>query len=148
MCYAEACDSESEVVDLNCAVIKLQCTLERLAFDADHEAVYGMERFYTISECRNLADNYNNAYNSCERYLTAKIDIDMLVYSLQELNLTHFIFDLEKFLPSHLQKYLIRISTDDNYDGEEVETEGVEEKDDAVPRPVIQEGQEDGELRA
>ncbi|KAJ8943989.1 hypothetical protein NQ314_009572 [Rhamnusium bicolor] len=152
MAYAEASDSKSEVVDLNSAVIRLQGTLDRLAFDADHEAVYGKERFYSTSECENLAENYNCAYNICERYLTSQINIDVLVHRLQELHLTRFIFDLENFLPSHLQKYLIRIATDDgNYDSGVEEAEEAEEKDDVdtVLRAVPEEGseEEDGELK-
>lgn len=162
MCYAEGCDSVSEVADLNDAVTRLQCTLERLAFDADHEAVYGCERFFTISECTKLAESYNCAYNNCERYLNGKINIDILVCRLQELGLTRFIFDLEKFLPPHLQEYLAKISGDDICYGDEMEIkggeaevpEGREEKDDdddddAVPRPILQgEQEEDDELKA
>lgn len=149
MAYTEASDSKSEVVDLNSAVIRLQHTLHRLTFDADHEAVYGMERFYSTSECRSLAESYNRAYTTCEKYLTSKINIDVLVRRLQELHLTRFIFDLENFLPSHLQKYLARIVTDDNYDSEEEEDEEGEEKDDvdAVLRACLEEGREDGELK-
>lgn len=135
MAYTEASDdSQSEVVDLKSAVIKLQRTLYRLAFDADHEAVYGMERFYSISECRNLAETYNRGYNTCDRYLTSKINIDELIRRLQTLHLTRFIFDLEDFLPSHLQKHLARIINDENYDSEGEEgVEGEEEDDvDAV----------------
>lgn len=141
MAYAEASDSKSEVVDLNSAVIRLQGTFHRLTFDAEHEAVYGMERFYSISECSNLAENYNRAYNTCEKYLTSKINIDVLVRRLQELHLTRFIFDLENFLPSHLQTYLARIVNDGNYDSEEEGAVEEEEEDDvdAVSRAVLEE---------
>ncbi len=92
MAYAEACENEIEIFDLKSAIVKLQCKLERLAFDANHESIYGMDRFYSISQCRNLAESYKSAYKSCERYLTAKINIDMLVHSLEVVNLTQFVF--------------------------------------------------------
>lgn len=141
MAYAEASGSSSEVVDLTSAVIRIQHTLHRLSFDADHEAVYGMERFYSTSECRNLAESYNRAYNDCERYLTGKINIDLLVCRLQELHLTQLIYDLESFLPRHLQIYLTGIDDDSNYVSEEEESEKSEEEDDAdaVPRSALDE---------
>ncbi|KAF5296712.1 hypothetical protein FQA39_LY12412 [Lamprigera yunnana] len=44
--------------DLKSAVERLYEELGALEFDADHEAIYGMERYYTVQQCEELRDKY------------------------------------------------------------------------------------------
>ncbi|KAF5298150.1 hypothetical protein FQA39_LY02574 [Lamprigera yunnana] len=45
----------TKAVDLKSAV-----ELGALEFNADHEAIYGMERYYTVQQCEKLRDKYKN----------------------------------------------------------------------------------------
>ncbi|KAF5285977.1 hypothetical protein FQA39_LY16488 [Lamprigera yunnana] len=56
MLYAE--QHWTKVVDLKSAVERLYEKLGALEFDADHEAIYGMEKYYTVEKCENLRDKY------------------------------------------------------------------------------------------
>ncbi|KAF5292311.1 hypothetical protein FQA39_LY03345 [Lamprigera yunnana] len=47
-----------KVINLELAVKRLYEMLGALEFDADHEAVYGMEKHYTVEQCEQLRDKY------------------------------------------------------------------------------------------
>uniref|UniRef100_V5GWW1 Uncharacterized protein n=1 Tax=Anoplophora glabripennis TaxID=217634 RepID=V5GWW1_ANOGL len=147
MSMAYVSDIDSELVDLNSAVIHLQTLLSSLTFNAEHEANYGMDGLYSTTGRRNQAETLNCAYNTCERYLASKINIDVLVHTLHELHLTPFILQLEHFLPLHLQKYLARILNDDKYDSDVDEGNETGEEDNLnVVEEVLHKGEEDGEM--
>ncbi|KAF5294530.1 hypothetical protein FQA39_LY13384 [Lamprigera yunnana] len=44
--------------DLKSAVERLYEELGALEFDADHEAIYGIKRYYTVQQCEELRDKY------------------------------------------------------------------------------------------
>ncbi|KAF5285972.1 hypothetical protein FQA39_LY16483 [Lamprigera yunnana] len=48
----------TKAVDLKSVVERLYEELGALEFDADHEAIYGMERYYTVQQCEELRDKY------------------------------------------------------------------------------------------
>ncbi|KAF5272893.1 hypothetical protein FQA39_LY07659 [Lamprigera yunnana] len=56
MLYAQ--EHWTKVFDLKSAVERLYEELGALEFDADHEAIYGMERYYTVQQCEELRDKY------------------------------------------------------------------------------------------
>ncbi|KAF5283767.1 hypothetical protein FQA39_LY17205 [Lamprigera yunnana] len=51
MLYAQ--EHWTKALDLKSAV-----ELGALEFDADHEAIYGMEKYYTVQQCKELRDKY------------------------------------------------------------------------------------------
>ncbi|KAF5289504.1 hypothetical protein FQA39_LY15059 [Lamprigera yunnana] len=52
MLYAE--QHWTKAIDLKSAVERLYEKLGALEIDADHEAIYGMERYYTVQQCEEL----------------------------------------------------------------------------------------------
>ncbi|KAF5287210.1 hypothetical protein FQA39_LY15987 [Lamprigera yunnana] len=56
MLYAEP--HWTKAIDLKSAVERLYEKLGVLEFDADHEAIYGMERYYTVQQCEEIRDKY------------------------------------------------------------------------------------------
>ncbi|KAF5302326.1 hypothetical protein FQA39_LY10365 [Lamprigera yunnana] len=52
MLYAE--QHWTKAIDLKSAVERLYEKLGGLEFDAVHEAIYGMERYYTVQQCEEL----------------------------------------------------------------------------------------------
>ncbi|KAF5287258.1 hypothetical protein FQA39_LY15986 [Lamprigera yunnana] len=56
MLYAQ--EHWTKAFDLKSAVERLYEELGALEFDADHEAIYGMERYYTVQECEELRNKY------------------------------------------------------------------------------------------
>ncbi|KAF5284310.1 hypothetical protein FQA39_LY04603 [Lamprigera yunnana] len=56
MLYAQ--EHWTKCYDLKSAVERLYEELGALEFDADHEAIYGMERYYTVQQCEELRDKY------------------------------------------------------------------------------------------
>ncbi|KAF5275752.1 hypothetical protein FQA39_LY18631 [Lamprigera yunnana] len=56
MLYAQ--EHWTKSYDLKSAVERLYEELGALEFDADHEAIYGMERYYTVQQCEELRDKY------------------------------------------------------------------------------------------
>ncbi|KAF5303253.1 hypothetical protein FQA39_LY09992 [Lamprigera yunnana] len=56
MLYAQ--EHWTKALDLKSAVERLYEELGALEFDADHEAIYGMEKYYTVQQCEELRDKY------------------------------------------------------------------------------------------
>ncbi|KAF5289981.1 hypothetical protein FQA39_LY14916 [Lamprigera yunnana] len=56
MLYAQ--EHWTKSYDLKSAGERLYEELGALEFDADHEAIYGMERYYTVQQCEELRDKY------------------------------------------------------------------------------------------
>lgn len=81
---------EVEVVDLESGVKYLSQLFSNLRFDAEHEAVYGMGRFFTEEECNNLATKYEEGRKICQDFLMREICEDCLVSALLHLNLSGF----------------------------------------------------------
>lgn len=93
---------EIEIVDLESAVKNLSQQFSNLAFDAHHEAIYGMGRFYTYEECEKIGDTYDKAEEVCDEYLQGKRSISFLVHELADLEMYSFLKKLKPYLPPSL----------------------------------------------
>ncbi|KAF5283558.1 hypothetical protein FQA39_LY17304 [Lamprigera yunnana] len=65
MLYAQ--EHWTKACDLKSAVERLYEELGALEFDADHEAIYEMERYYTVQQCAELRDKYKIGRKVCRR---------------------------------------------------------------------------------
>ncbi|KAF5281448.1 hypothetical protein FQA39_LY17788 [Lamprigera yunnana] len=59
----------TKYVDLRLAIERLDEELGALEFDANHEAVYGLEKYYTVRECEQLQDKYEKGKKICTKFL-------------------------------------------------------------------------------
>ncbi|KAF5280951.1 hypothetical protein FQA39_LY17910 [Lamprigera yunnana] len=80
----------TKAVDLQSAVERLYEKLGALKFDADHEAIYGMERYYTVQQCEDLRDKYKIGRKVCKKFLKGKTCSRCLVKHISEIGLRTF----------------------------------------------------------
>ncbi|KAF5292117.1 hypothetical protein FQA39_LY14072 [Lamprigera yunnana] len=59
----------TKAIDLKSSVERLYEKLGALEFNADHEAIYGMERYYTVQQCEKLRDKYKIGRKVCRMFL-------------------------------------------------------------------------------
>ncbi|KAF5289397.1 hypothetical protein FQA39_LY15086 [Lamprigera yunnana] len=78
MLYAE--QHWTKAIDLKSAVERLYENLSTLEFDADHEAIYDMERYYTVQQCEELRDKYK------------------IVRKMSEIGLRYFLDTINKYI--------------------------------------------------
>ncbi|KAF5290220.1 hypothetical protein FQA39_LY14774 [Lamprigera yunnana] len=92
MLYAQ--EHWTKSYDLKSAVERLYEELGALEFDADHEAIYGMERYYTVQQCEELRDKYKIVRKMSA--LTFKHDEkpEVIKHELQQNNNSHFILSM------------------------------------------------------
>ncbi|KAF5298120.1 hypothetical protein FQA39_LY02544 [Lamprigera yunnana] len=88
MLYAE--QHWTNAIDLKSAVERLYEKLGVLEFDADHEAIYGMERYYTVQQYEKLRDKYKIGRKVCRKLLKGKTCSQCLVKRMSEIGLRHF----------------------------------------------------------
>ncbi|KAF5287818.1 hypothetical protein FQA39_LY15679 [Lamprigera yunnana] len=69
-----------------------------LEFDADHEAIYGMERYYTVQQCQELRDKYKIGRKVCREFLQGKTWSQCLVKHISEIGLRHFLDTVNKYI--------------------------------------------------
>ncbi|KAF5282540.1 hypothetical protein FQA39_LY04947 [Lamprigera yunnana] len=96
MLYAE--EHWSKAIDLKLAVERLYEKLGALEFDADHEAIYGMERYYTVQQCEELRDKYKIGRKVCRKFLKGKTCFQCLVKRINEIGLQHFLDTINKYI--------------------------------------------------
>ncbi|KAF5280162.1 hypothetical protein FQA39_LY18119 [Lamprigera yunnana] len=90
MLYAQ--EHWTKSYDLKSAVERLyEEKLGALEFDADHEAIYGMERYYTVQQCEELRDKYKIGRKVCKKFLQGKTCSQCLVKRISEIGLRHFL---------------------------------------------------------
>ncbi|KAF5304665.1 hypothetical protein FQA39_LY09442 [Lamprigera yunnana] len=89
MLYAQ--EHWTKSYDLKSAVERLYEELGALEFDADHEAIYGMERYYTVQQCEELRDKYKIGRKVCRKFLQGKTCSQCLVKRISEIGLRHFL---------------------------------------------------------
>lgn len=89
-------------VDLKSSINRLKRKLGDLMFDAAHEAVYGMEKFLSVEECKKLEDKYERGYNLCNDYLDKRLEIKEFCNKLVEADLKEFLYDIKSFLPAEI----------------------------------------------
>ncbi|KAF5298108.1 hypothetical protein FQA39_LY02532 [Lamprigera yunnana] len=80
------------------AVERLYEELGALEFDADHEAIYGMERYYTVQQCEELRDKYKIGRKVCRKFLQGKTCSQCLVKRISEIGLRHFLDTVNKYI--------------------------------------------------
>ncbi|KAF5269121.1 hypothetical protein FQA39_LY08791 [Lamprigera yunnana] len=83
MLYAE--QHWTKAIDLKSAVECLYKELGASEFDADHEAIYGMEKYCTVQQCNKLRDQY-------------KIGKKCLVKCISVIGLQHFLDTINKYI--------------------------------------------------
>ncbi|KAF5301655.1 hypothetical protein FQA39_LY10702 [Lamprigera yunnana] len=54
----------TKAIDLKSAVKRLYEKLGALEFDADHEAIYSVEKYCTVEQCEQLRDKYKIGRNT------------------------------------------------------------------------------------
>ncbi|KAF5298086.1 hypothetical protein FQA39_LY11854 [Lamprigera yunnana] len=84
--------------DLKSAVERLYEELGALEFDADREAIYGMERYYTVQQCEELRDKYKIGRKVCRKFLQGKTCSQCLVKRISEIGLRHFLDTVNKYI--------------------------------------------------
>ncbi|KAF5273502.1 hypothetical protein FQA39_LY07519 [Lamprigera yunnana] len=84
--------------DLKSAVERLYEELGALEFDADHEAIYGMERYYTVQQCEELRDKYKIGRKVCRKFLQGKTCSQCLVKRISKIGLRHFLDTVNKYI--------------------------------------------------
>ncbi|KAF5298064.1 hypothetical protein FQA39_LY11832 [Lamprigera yunnana] len=88
----------AKAIDLKSAVERLYEKLGALEFDADHEAVYGMERYYTVQQCEELRDKYKIGRKVCRKFLKGQTCSRCLVKRISEIGLQHFLDTINKYI--------------------------------------------------
>jgi hypothetical protein len=98
MCYVE----DIEITDFDSGVRHVLQKFQNLLFDAEHEANYGMGKFYTVEQCNKLAEKYADGVEVCEKYLEGKVCRSCLVDDLIRLELGDFLYRLEEYMEPEL----------------------------------------------
>lgn len=87
-----------EVLDLKTGVRYLRKLFEDIAFDADHEAVYGMGKIYSEEECKERAKKYYDGSELCDKFLKDG-DLKSYVAGLCELKIQNYLSDIKDYIP-------------------------------------------------
>ncbi|KAF5280234.1 hypothetical protein FQA39_LY18094 [Lamprigera yunnana] len=96
MLYAQ--ENWTKTLNLKSAVERLYEELCALEYDADHEAIYGMERYYTVQQCEELRDKYKIERKVCKKFLQGKTCSQCLVKRISEIGLRHFLDTINKYI--------------------------------------------------
>lgn len=118
MCYVK----EIEIRDFKTGVENLLQQFLNLKFDAEHEAIYGMGKFFSEEECNQIADKYGDGVDVCEAYLEDQICEDCLVDRLIDVKLGNFLWRLKDFMSPELLSKLGDTSNDGEKEEKEEET--------------------------
>ncbi|KAF5301820.1 hypothetical protein FQA39_LY10605 [Lamprigera yunnana] len=110
-------------IDLKSAVERLYEKLGALGFDADHEAIYGMEKYYTVEQCEKLRDKYKIERKVCRQFLKG-----CLVKRISDIGLQHFLDTISKYIKDCSDSDTSSYSSDDEECKEAVEQNGEDSK--------------------
>ncbi|KAF5302131.1 hypothetical protein FQA39_LY10466 [Lamprigera yunnana] len=72
--------------------------LGALEFDADHEAIYGMKRYYTVQQREELRDKYKIGRKVCRKFLKGKTCSQCFVKRISEIGLQYFLDTINKYI--------------------------------------------------
>ncbi|KAF5286628.1 hypothetical protein FQA39_LY16202 [Lamprigera yunnana] len=72
--------------------------LERRIQEQNHEAIYGMERYYTVQQCEELRDKYKIGRKVCRKFLQGKTCSQCLVERISEIGLRDFLDTINKYI--------------------------------------------------
>ncbi|KAF5275262.1 hypothetical protein FQA39_LY06922 [Lamprigera yunnana] len=78
--------------------VQLERCIQEQEFDADHEAIYGMERYYTVQQCEELRDKYKIGRKVCRKFLQEKTCSQCLVKRISKIKLRHFLDTINKYI--------------------------------------------------
>ncbi|KAF5274589.1 hypothetical protein FQA39_LY07201 [Lamprigera yunnana] len=110
-----------------------------LEFDADHEAIYSMEKYYTVQQDENLRDHNKMGKKVCRKFLKGKYCSQCLVKRMSEIGLQHFLDTINKYISnsdtSDEEEYK---AVEQNGEGSEMtkEEESKKSKGQRITKPV------------
>ncbi|KAF5294291.1 hypothetical protein FQA39_LY13435 [Lamprigera yunnana] len=81
----------TKVVDLRSAVERLDKEFSALEFNTNHEAVYGLENYYTVRECEQLQGKYEKGRKICIKFLQEIYCASCLIMHLKKVRLEQFV---------------------------------------------------------
>lgn len=96
MCYRE--ESRAVATDLRSAVMRLKGRFQDLAFDASHEAVYGLGRILSEEECLDRENNFLEGVALCDKFLNNELCEICLIKELIDIELQHFLSEILDFM--------------------------------------------------
>ncbi|KAF5306788.1 hypothetical protein FQA39_LY00018 [Lamprigera yunnana] len=88
----------TKAIDLKSALECLYEKLGALEFGADHEAIYGMERYYTVQQCEELQIKYKIGRKVCRKFLKGKTCSQCLVKRMSEIALRHCLDTISRYI--------------------------------------------------
>ncbi|KAF5298550.1 hypothetical protein FQA39_LY11751 [Lamprigera yunnana] len=108
MLYAQ--EHWTKALDLKSAVERLYEELGALKFDPDHEAIYGMERYYTVQQCEELRDKYKIGRKVCRKFLKRKTCSQYLVKRIHKVRLLHFLDTINEYIKDCIDSSSLSLS--------------------------------------
>ncbi|KAF5290979.1 hypothetical protein FQA39_LY14510 [Lamprigera yunnana] len=129
----------TKTIDLKSAVKRLYEKLGVLEFDPNLEAIYGMEKYYTVQKCEKLRDQYKIGSKVCIKFLKGKYCSQCLVKGMSEIGLQHFLDTINKYISnsdtSDEEEYK---AVEQNGEGSETtkEEESKKSKGERITKPV------------
>ncbi|KAF5270983.1 hypothetical protein FQA39_LY18856 [Lamprigera yunnana] len=124
MLYAE--QHWTKAIDLKSAVECLYEKLGALGFDADHEAIYGMKKYYTVEQCEKLRDKYKRKV--CRQFLKGKTCSRCLVKCISDIELQQFLNTISKYIKDCSNSDTSSYSSDEEECKEAMEQNGEDSK--------------------
>ncbi|KAF5296252.1 hypothetical protein FQA39_LY12589 [Lamprigera yunnana] len=126
MLYAE--QHWTKAIDLKSAVERLYEKLGALEFDADHEVIYGMEKYYTVKQCEKLRDKYKIGRKVCRQFLKGNTCSQCLVKRISDIALQHFFDTISKYIKDCSDSDTSSYSSDEDECKEAVKQNGKDSK--------------------
>ncbi|KAF5306627.1 hypothetical protein FQA39_LY08816 [Lamprigera yunnana] len=114
----------TKAIDLKSAVERLYEKLGALEFDADHKAIYGVEKYYTVEQCEKLRDKYKIGRKVCRQLLKGKTCSQCLVKRISDIGLEHFLDTIRKYIKDCSDSDTSSYSSDEEECKEAVEQNG------------------------
>ncbi|KAF5286269.1 hypothetical protein FQA39_LY16333 [Lamprigera yunnana] len=126
MLYAE--QHWTKAIDLKSAVKRLYKKLGALEFDADHEAIYGVEKYYTVEQFEKLPNKYKIGRKVCRQFLKGQTCSQCLVKRISDIGLQHFLDTIRKYIKDCSDSDTSSYSSDEEECKEAVEQNGEDSK--------------------
>ncbi|KAF5279051.1 hypothetical protein FQA39_LY05729 [Lamprigera yunnana] len=126
MLYAQ--EHWTKAIDLKSAVERLYEKLGALEFDGDHEAIYSMEKYYTVEQCEKLRDKYKIGRKVCRQFLKGKTCSQCFVKRISDIGLQHFLDTINKYIKDCSDSDTSSCSPDEEECKEAVEQNGEDSK--------------------
>ncbi|KAF5283762.1 hypothetical protein FQA39_LY17200 [Lamprigera yunnana] len=118
----------TKAIDLKSAVERFYEKLGALEFDADHEAIYGMQKYYTVEKCEKLRDKYKIGRKVCRQFLKGKTCSQCFVKRISNIGLQHFLNTISKYIKDCSDLDTSSYSSDEHECKEAVEQNGEDSK--------------------